>query len=112
MVLSLDADASLELSGENDTELTKSVWPVRMAISWPVLPSHRRIVPSRDADASLKPSTVNVTQRTALVWLFRTAKTGFQSVSEPEMTSTFRVCSPVYVRNKAVLHGAKVSAES
>ena len=91
MVPSLDADASLELSGENDTELTDSVWPARVAISWPVLPSHKHIVPSKAADASLKPSAVNATQRTALVCPFRIARTGFQSVSEIEMTSTFRV---------------------
>src|ERR1700733_5408130 len=109
MVLSLDADASLELSGENDTQLTKLVWPVRVVISWPVLPSHRRIVQSIDADARLKPSAVNVTQHTARVWPLRTARTGFQSVSEPEARSTFRVCSPPYVRNKVVLRGVKVS---
>ena len=112
MVRSSDADASLELSGENDTELTDLVWPDRVVISWPVLPSHSRIVQSQDAYASLKPSAVNVTQDTPSVWPFRTARTGFQSISEPEMTSTFRTRSPPYMRNKAVLRGAKVSAES
>ena len=68
MVRSSDADESLELSGENDTELTGQVWPARVVISWPVRPSHRRIVQSEDADASLKLSVVNAVNGTCVAF--------------------------------------------
>jgi hypothetical protein len=63
-VRSSDAEASLEPSGENVTDLTHSEWPSSVAMWTPVFPCHSRTVLSLDPDASHKSSAENATDET------------------------------------------------
>jgi hypothetical protein len=64
IVLSYDAEASLDPLAENVTDVIESEWPLRMAAQRPVLASHSRAVASFEPEASLEPSTENVTDLT------------------------------------------------
>ena len=63
---SSDTKASREPSEEDVTNPTKSKWPSRTAMQWPVLPSHSHTVVSLGAEASLEPSAVNQPEGNAL----------------------------------------------
>ena len=63
MVLSLEPDAMLFPSGENATEVTQLVCPVRgLPNCSPVSASHKHMVLSVEPDAILFPSAENVTE--------------------------------------------------
>src|SRR5262249_23029459 len=68
IVLSQLPLARVLLSGLNATEATTSVWPVRVAVVWPVFTSHNRAVLSWLPLAKVLPSRLNATEVTISVW--------------------------------------------
>jgi hypothetical protein len=77
-MLSYDADASNDPSGENDTAVTSSVWPWSTSpLAFPVSMSQSLTVQSADADASSDPSGENDTAVNNFVWPWSTPPLAF-----------------------------------
>jgi hypothetical protein len=63
-----EPEARSRPSGLNATEMTLSVWPVRVRTRLPVATSHSLIVLSLEPEARRRPSGLNATELTQPVW--------------------------------------------